>query len=145
MGPLGRGSTPAADQFDRTNNKMLSKALMKAHTAVHLDNAHEFESAIRSYRKVCEILDQIRGRVAGEAGQGKLNAISTTYSNRGAELIAILQEREDERRVAEYEELMRTAPPIAALKQDEELDAISTEDEEVAALVLEDKELVGFF
>jgi hypothetical protein len=141
--PIGAGGRPAAGRVHRTTLGTLFKALMKAHIAVRLDNAHEFEGAIKTYREACEILDQISDRVVDDGYRIQLKAISTKYSNRVPKLIAIL--REDERRVAGYEALMRRAPPIATLKQDGELDAISMEDEEVAALVLEDKEFVGFF
>lgn len=54
---------------------MLSKALQKAHTAVLLDNAQNFEGAMDAYRDACALLRQVMQRSSGEEDKKKLEAI----------------------------------------------------------------------
>ncbi|KAF2402307.1 hypothetical protein EJ06DRAFT_474167 [Trichodelitschia bisporula] len=65
---------------------MLSRALQKAHTAVVLDNAQNFEGAISAYGDACELLQQVLVRSSGEDDRRKLDSIRTTYTNRIQEL-----------------------------------------------------------
>jgi len=54
---------------------MLSKALQKAHTAVLLDNAQNFEGAMEAYRDACALLRQVMMRSSGEEDRKKLESI----------------------------------------------------------------------
>lgn len=54
---------------------MLSRALQKAHTAVLLDNAQNFEGAIEAYEDAVHLLGQVLYRSAGEDDRKKLDAI----------------------------------------------------------------------
>jgi hypothetical protein len=44
---------------DKDRKEMLNKALQKAHTAVLLDNAYNYEGAIDAYRDACSLLQQV--------------------------------------------------------------------------------------
>lgn len=59
---------------------MLSKALQKAHTAVLLDNAQNFEGAMEAYRDACALLQQVMTKSSGEDDRKKLEAIVSTLS-----------------------------------------------------------------
>ena len=63
------------DRREQDKKTMLSKALQKAHTAVLLDNAHNFEGAIEAYDDACRLLGQVLIRSAGEDDRRKLDAI----------------------------------------------------------------------
>jgi hypothetical protein len=63
------------DKREQDKKTMLSKALQKAHTAVLLDNAHNFEGAIEAYDDACRLLGQVLIRSAGEDDRRKLDAI----------------------------------------------------------------------
>ena len=54
---------------------MLSKALQKAHTAVLLDNAQNYEGAMDAYRDACALLRQVMVKSSGEDDRRKLEAI----------------------------------------------------------------------
>lgn len=57
---------------------MLSKALQKAHTAVLLDNAQNFEGAMEAYRDACALLRQVMMRSSGDEDKKKLESIVST-------------------------------------------------------------------
>jgi len=59
---------------------MLSKALQKAHTAVLLDNAQNFEGAMEAYRDACALLQQVMIKSSGEDDRKKLEAIVSALS-----------------------------------------------------------------
>jgi uncharacterized C2H2 Zn-finger protein len=59
----------------RSNKAILSEALQNANTAVLLDNAQNFEGAIRSYSMACDSLDQVKARSSDTEDIRKLNAI----------------------------------------------------------------------
>ena len=59
---------------------MLSKALQKAHTAVLLDNAQNFEGAIEAYRDACALLQHVMIKSPGEEDRKKLEAIVSALS-----------------------------------------------------------------
>jgi len=72
------------DQTDKQRQKepgekdkkiMLSRALQKAHTAVLLDNAQNFEGAIHAYADACDLLQQVLIRSSIEDDKRKLEAI----------------------------------------------------------------------
>ncbi|MCJ1367979.1 hypothetical protein MMC16_007117 [Acarospora aff. strigata] len=68
---------------------MLSKALQKAHTAVLLDNAQNYEGAMDAYRDACALLRQVMVKSSGEDDRRKLEAIRRTYTNRIDELMTM--------------------------------------------------------
>jgi hypothetical protein len=65
----------ARDRREQDKKTMLSKALQKAHTAVLLDNAHNFEGAIEAYDDACRLLGHVLVRSTGEDDRRKLDAI----------------------------------------------------------------------
>ncbi|KAL8649164.1 MAG: hypothetical protein Q9226_005687 [Calogaya cf. arnoldii] len=65
---------------------MLSKALQKANHAVLLDNAQNFEGAMKAYGDACALLQKVMLRSSGDEDRKKLEAVRTTYSNRINEL-----------------------------------------------------------
>ncbi|KAI4260328.1 MAG: hypothetical protein L6R42_004099, partial [Xanthoria sp. 1 TBL-2021] len=65
---------------------MLSKALQKANHAVLLDNAQNFEGAMKAYGDACALLQKVMLRSSGDEDRKKLEAVRTTYSNRIIEL-----------------------------------------------------------
>ncbi|KAL8669064.1 MAG: hypothetical protein Q9168_006334, partial [Polycauliona sp. 1 TL-2023] len=65
---------------------MLSKALQKANHAVLLDNAQNFEGAMKAYGDACALLQKVMLRSSGDEDRRKLEAVRTTYSNRINEL-----------------------------------------------------------
>lgn len=76
--PVETEGSDAARQKDRREQDkktMLSKALQKAHTAVLLDNAQNFEGAIEAYSDACRLLQQVLLRSTGEEDRRKLDAI----------------------------------------------------------------------
>jgi hypothetical protein len=76
--PSNSEGSDAARQKDRREQDkktMLSKALQKAHTAVLLDNAQNFEGAIEAYSDACTLLQQVLLRSTGEEDRRKLDAI----------------------------------------------------------------------
>jgi hypothetical protein len=60
---------------DRDRKTMLSRALQKAHTAVLLDNAQNFEGAIEAYSEACELLQQVLVRSTADEERRKLDQI----------------------------------------------------------------------
>jgi MIT (microtubule interacting and transport) domain-containing protein len=60
---------------DKERKAMLSKALQKAHRAVLLDNAHNFEGAIEAYSEACELLHQVLIRSTADEERRKLDQI----------------------------------------------------------------------
>ena len=60
---------------------MLSKALQKAHTAVLLDNAQNFEGAMEAYRDACALLQHVMIKSSGEEDRKKLEAIVSALSS----------------------------------------------------------------
>lgn len=76
--PIETEGSDAARQKDRREQdkkSMLSKALQKAHTAVLLDNAQNFEGAIEAYSDACRLLQHVLQRSTGEEDRRKLDAI----------------------------------------------------------------------
>jgi hypothetical protein len=63
------------DSREQDKKTMLSRALQKAHTAVLLDNAQNFEGAIDAYVEACNLLQQVLVRSSGEDDRKKLDAI----------------------------------------------------------------------
>lgn len=57
---------------------MLSNALQKANTAVHLDNAQNFEGARDAYAEACDLLHQVLQRTSADEDKRKLDAIVRT-------------------------------------------------------------------
>ena len=70
----------------KDKRSMLSKALQKAHTAVLLDNAGNFEGALDAYEDACRLLQAVMDRTTGDEERRKLDAIKVTYTNRVEEL-----------------------------------------------------------
>jgi hypothetical protein len=70
-------SDSARQRESREQDKktMLSRALQKAHTAVLLDNAQNFEGAVEAYGEACNLLQQVLERSSGEEDRKKLDAI----------------------------------------------------------------------
>jgi hypothetical protein len=68
-------SAQQRDSREQDKKTMLSRALEKAHTAVLLDNAQNFEGAIEAYREACNLLQQVLVRSSGEDDRKKLDAI----------------------------------------------------------------------
>lgn len=63
------------ERRERDKKSMLSRALQKAHTAVLLDNAQNYEGAIQAYADACELLQQVLIRSSLEDDRRKLDAI----------------------------------------------------------------------
>lgn len=63
------------DSREQDKKTMLSRALQKAHTAVLLDNAQNYEGAIEAYGEACSLLHQVLMRSSGEEDRKKLDAI----------------------------------------------------------------------
>jgi hypothetical protein len=63
------------ERREKDKKSMLSRALQKAHTAVLLDNAQNFEGAIHAYADACELLQQVLLRSSVEDDRRKLDAI----------------------------------------------------------------------
>ncbi|KAL8920200.1 MAG: hypothetical protein Q9172_004612 [Xanthocarpia lactea] len=84
-------SASAGDRYERSRKEpsqkaMLSKALQKANHAVLLDNAQNFEGAMKAYGDACALLQKVMLRSSGDEDRKKLEAVRTTYSNRINEL-----------------------------------------------------------
>jgi hypothetical protein len=60
---------------DRDRKAMLNRALQKAHTAVLLDNAYNYEGAIEAYREACNLLHQVLLRSTADEERRKLDQI----------------------------------------------------------------------
>jgi hypothetical protein len=71
---LSGGNDQQKDR-DRERKAMLSKALQKAHQAVLLDNAGNFEGAVDSYGDACELLHQVLIRSTADEERKKLDQI----------------------------------------------------------------------
>lgn len=54
---------------------MLESALERAHTAVTLDNAGNFEGAVEAYRGACALLTEVMGRAGGDGDRAQLQTI----------------------------------------------------------------------
>ncbi|KAL9039300.1 MAG: hypothetical protein Q9180_002610 [Flavoplaca navasiana] len=85
------GSASASDRHEKSRKEpsqkaMLSKALQKANHAVLLDNAQNFEGAMKAYGDACALLHKVMLRSSGDDDRKKLEAVRTTYSNRINEL-----------------------------------------------------------
>lgn len=63
------------EKREKDKKTMLSRALQKAHTAVLLDNAQNFEGAIQAYADACGLLQQVLLRSTLEEDRRKLDAI----------------------------------------------------------------------
>lgn len=70
---------------------MLSKALQKANTAVLLDNAQNFQSALDAYQDACKLLQNVMDKTSGADDKRKLDAIRDTYTIRIEELLQLQQ------------------------------------------------------
>jgi hypothetical protein len=83
-----KGSMGGSAKSDRqpSQKAMLSSALQKAHTAVLLDNAQNFEGAVDAYGDACALLEQVMLRSNGDEDRRKLQAIRETYNKRIQEL-----------------------------------------------------------
>ena len=57
---------------------MLASALEKAHMAVTLDNAGNFEGAVEAYLDACKLLGEVMGRAGGDNDRLKLQTIVRT-------------------------------------------------------------------
>jgi hypothetical protein len=86
-------SSPAESSSGRGKDKdkktMLSKALEKAHTAVLLDNAMNYEGALEAYQDACHLLESVLDRTYTIDDRRKLDAIRDTYTMRIDELMQI--------------------------------------------------------
>ena len=60
---------------DKERKALLSKALQKAHQAVLLDNAQNFEGAVEAYSDACELLHQVLIRSTADEERKKLDQI----------------------------------------------------------------------
>lgn len=69
------GKQKCKEKREKDKKTMLSRALQKAHTAVLLDNAQNFEGAIQAYADACNLLKQVLVRSSVEEDQRKLDAI----------------------------------------------------------------------
>lgn len=76
----GSDAARQKDRREQDKKTMLSKALQKAHTAVLLDNAQNFEGAIEAYSDACKLLQQVLLRSTGEEDRRKLDAIVSCYA-----------------------------------------------------------------
>lgn len=78
---------PEDRQRGQTQKVMLSKALQKANTAVLLDNAANFEGAMKAYTEACNLLRLVMVRSnGGDEEKLKLQEIHDTYMIRVTEL-----------------------------------------------------------
>ncbi|KAF2671070.1 hypothetical protein BT63DRAFT_412142 [Microthyrium microscopicum] len=77
---------------DRDRKAMLNKALQKAHTAVLLDNAFNYEGAVEAYQDACDLLHQVLVRSTADEEKKKLDQIRETYSKRINELLEMDQQ-----------------------------------------------------
>jgi hypothetical protein len=68
------------DHRDWDRKTMLSRALQKAHTAVLLDNAQNFEGAMDAYAEACELLQQVLVRSTADEERRKLDQIVRGFS-----------------------------------------------------------------
>jgi hypothetical protein len=75
----GSDAAHQKDRREQDKKTMLSKALQKAHTAVLLDNAQNFEGAIEAYGDACKLLQQVLIRSSGEEDRRKLDAIVSEH------------------------------------------------------------------
>jgi len=64
---------------DRDRKAMLNRALQKAHTAVLLDNAYNYEGAIDAYREACNLLHQVLLRSTADEERRKLDQIVSLF------------------------------------------------------------------
>jgi len=71
-----------SDSREHDKKTMLSRALQKAHTAVLLDNAQNYEGAIEAYEEACNLLQQVLLRSSGEEDRKKLDAIVSNQRGR---------------------------------------------------------------
>ena len=74
------GSASASDRHEKSRKEpsqkaMLSKALQKANHAVLLDNAHNFEGAMKAYGDACALLQMVMLRSSGDEDRKKLEAV----------------------------------------------------------------------
>lgn len=76
----GSDAARQKDRREQDKKTMLSKALQKAHTAVLLDNAQNFEGAIEAYSDACRLLQQVLLRSTGEEDRRKLDAIVSHFA-----------------------------------------------------------------
>ncbi len=111
VGPAeSEASASTSDRHEKSRKEpsqkaMLSKALQKANHAVLLDNAQNFEGAMKAYGDACALLQKVMLRSSGDEDRKKLEAVvspltlahdprvwtdllqkRTTYSNRISEL-----------------------------------------------------------
>ncbi|QDS71595.1 hypothetical protein FKW77_006317 [Venturia effusa] len=143
------------DRREQDKKTMLSKALQKAHTAVLLDNAQNFEGAIEAYSDACKLLQQVLLRSTGEEDRRKLDAIvsgypsrilfnlieenqRTTYTNRITELRQLYVESQ----TTTGKSLPRTPTsqptnPVTEIPDTSETDDDADESEEEEAVIIE--------
>lgn len=74
------GSASASDRHEKSRKEpsqkaMLSKALQKANHAVLLDNAQNFEGAMKAYGDACALLQKVMLRSSGDDDRKKLEAV----------------------------------------------------------------------
>lgn len=69
------------EKREKDKKTMLSRALQKAHTAVLLDNAQNFEGAIQAYADACHLLQQVLTKSSAEEDRRKLDAIVRLIEN----------------------------------------------------------------
>jgi hypothetical protein len=67
------------DPKDKDRKAMLSRALQKAHTAVLLDNAQNYEGAIEAYSDACDLLQQVLVRSTADEERRKLEQIVSIF------------------------------------------------------------------
>jgi hypothetical protein len=77
----GPATLQSQRELVREQKKQVEKALQKAHTAVLLDNAYNYEGAIDAYRETCKILDQVVQGIENDAQILKVNRIVSLYAH----------------------------------------------------------------
>ena len=96
---------PVKEKREKDKKTMLSRALQKAHTAVLLDNAQNFEGAIQAYTDACDLLRQVLIRSSLEDDRRKLDAIVRFASVLIKQFLTLSQRNTYENRIVELQQL----------------------------------------
>jgi len=74
-----RHSRPGSHNRTQSQKAMLGSALERAHTAVTLDNAGNYEGAMEAYQDACALLSEIMGKAGEDNDRAKLQTIVSTF------------------------------------------------------------------
>ncbi|KAF8538341.1 hypothetical protein BDD12DRAFT_165998 [Trichophaea hybrida] len=74
-----RHNRPGSHNRTQSPKAMLGSALERAHTAVTLDNAGNYEGAMEAYEDACALLSEVMGRAGEHNDRAKLQTIVSTF------------------------------------------------------------------